>query len=173
MSHGPPRHIRSDQGSEFIANVVKDWLSRIGVHTLYIGKVSPWENGYNESFNGRLRDELLNGEIFYSLAEARVLIEAWRKHCNTRRPHSPLGYRSPAPETIATPSWTSGSAPLRLQAILASGGSHELTFPPDHSAGQLKPAARLPAWSPVNLPRIVRVGTVSARQAPPSGGGTT
>jgi transposase InsO family protein len=122
VAHGPPEHIRSDQGSEFIANVVKDWLGRIGVRTLYIEKASPWENGYNESFNGKLRDELLNCEIFYTLAEARVLIEAWRRHYNTKRPHSSLGYRPPAPETIATPSRPSGSAALRLQPSLASGG---------------------------------------------------
>ncbi|MDX1926114.1 MAG: transposase, partial [Pirellulaceae bacterium] len=91
------------------------------VRTLYIEKASPWENGYNESFNGKLRDELLNGEVFYSLAEARVLIEAWRQHYNTKRPHSSLGYRPPALETIATPSWPSGSATLRFQASLASG----------------------------------------------------
>ena len=118
MTHGPPEHIRSDQGSEFIATVVKDCLGRIGVRTLYIEKASPWENGYNESFNGKLRDELLNGEIFYTLAEARVLIEAWRRHYNTRRPHSALGYRPPAPETIAKPSWPSGSATLRLSGPL-------------------------------------------------------
>ena len=123
VAHGPPEHIRSDQGSEFIANVVKDWLGRIGVRTLYIEKASPWENGYNESFNGKLRDELLNGEVFYSLAEANVLIEAWRRHYNTKRPHSSLGYRPPTPETIAAPSWPSGSATLRLQASLASGGA--------------------------------------------------
>jgi len=123
VAHGPPEHIRSDQGSEFIANVVKDWLGRIGVRTLDIEKASPWENGYNESFNGKLRDELLNGEVFYGLAEARVLIEAWRQHCNTKRPHSSLGYRPPTPETIAAPSWPSGSATLRLQASLASGGA--------------------------------------------------
>ena len=122
ITHGPPEHIRSDNGPEFIANVVKDWLGKIGVRTLYIEKASPWENGYNESFNGKLRDELLNGEIFYTLAEARVLIEAWRRHYNTKRPHSSLGYRPPAPETIAMPSHPSGSATLRLQAGLASGG---------------------------------------------------
>jgi transposase InsO family protein len=101
IAHGAPEHIRSDQGSEFIANVVKDWLGKIGVRTLYIEKASPWENGYNESFNGKLRDELLNGEIFYTLAEAKILIEAWRRHYNTKRPHSSLGYRLPAPQTIA------------------------------------------------------------------------
>jgi transposase InsO family protein len=97
---GPPDHIRSDNGSEFTARTVRDWLGRIGVTTLYIEPGSPWENGYNESFNGKLRDELLNGEIFYTLAEARTLIERWRRHYNTVRPHSSLGYRPPAPETI-------------------------------------------------------------------------
>ncbi len=80
IARGPPANIRSDNGSEFIATAVQKWLVRIGVTTLYITPASPWENGYNESFNGSLRDELLNGEIFYSLAEAKVLIEAWRRH---------------------------------------------------------------------------------------------
>ncbi len=97
---GPPDHIRSDNGSEFTATAVRDWLGRVGVRTLYIEPGSPWENGYNESFNGKLRDELLNGEIFYTLAEARILIERWRCHYNTVRPHSSLGYRPPAPQTI-------------------------------------------------------------------------
>lgn len=101
--HGPPDHVRSDNGGEFTARVVRDWLDRIGVKTLFIEPGSPWENGYNESFNGKLRDELLNGEIFYTLKEAQVLIEAWRQHYNTIRPHSALGYRPPAPET-----WTPG-----------------------------------------------------------------
>jgi transposase InsO family protein len=115
----PPAHIRSDQGPEFIAIAVKSWLGQIGVTTLYIEKASPWENGYNESFNGKLRDELLNMEVFYTLAEAKVLIEAWRRHYNTERPHSSLGYRPPAPETVGPPSWPSGSAALRLPASLA------------------------------------------------------
>jgi putative transposase len=97
---GPPRHIRSDNGPEFIATAVRDWLGRMNVTTLYIEPGSPWENGYNESFNGKLRDELLNREIFYSLREAEILIERWRKHYNTVRPHSALGYRPPAPATI-------------------------------------------------------------------------
>ena len=92
VKHGPPDHIRSDNGAEFTAHVVREWLGRIGVKTLYIEPGSPWENGYNESFNGKLRDELLNGEIFYSLREAQVLIERWRHHYNTVRPHSALGY---------------------------------------------------------------------------------
>ena len=96
---GPPDNIRSDNGSEFTARAVRAWLGRIGVKTLYIEPGSPWENGYNESFNGKLRDELLNGEIFYTLEEARVLIDNWRRHYNTVRPHSALGYKPPAPET--------------------------------------------------------------------------
>lgn len=98
--HGPPAHIRSDNGAEFTAIAVRDWLSRIGVKTLYIKPGSPWENGYCESFNGKLRDELLNGEIFYTLKEAQILIENWRQHYNTIRPHSSLGYVPPAPQAI-------------------------------------------------------------------------
>lgn len=101
FEHGPPEHIRSDNGPEFVAIAVREWLGRIGVKTLFIEPGSPWENGYNESFNGKLRDELLNGEIFETLKEAQVLIEAWRRHYNAIRPHSSLGYRPPAPETIA------------------------------------------------------------------------
>lgn len=86
--------------AEFTAHAVRDWLGRIGVKTLYIEPGSPWENGYNESFNGKLRDELLNGEIFYSPKEAVILIERWRIHYNTIRPHSSLGYQPPAPQTI-------------------------------------------------------------------------
>ena len=97
---GPPNHIRSDNGPEFTAKAVRAWLGRIGVGTLFIEPCSPWENGYNESFNGKLRDELLNGEIFYTLTEAQVLIERWRQHYNTVRPHSSLGYRPPVPETV-------------------------------------------------------------------------
>jgi|TARA_B100000315_G_C14509553_1_gene556282 transposase InsO family protein len=99
--HGPPGHIRSDNGSEFTATAVREWPPKVGVQTLYIEPGSPWENGYNESFNGKLRDELLNGEIFYTLKEAKVLIEQWRNHYNTVRPQSALGYRPPAPSTIA------------------------------------------------------------------------
>ncbi|MEI6641994.1 MAG: IS3 family transposase [Novosphingobium sp.] len=119
IARGPPANIRSDNGSEFIATAVQKWLAQIGVTTLYIAPGSPWENGYNESFNGSLRDELLNGEIFYSLAEARVLIEAWRRHYNTVRPHSSLGYRPPAPEAVPSPVPPSGSASLHLRATLA------------------------------------------------------
>jgi transposase InsO family protein len=100
VTRGVPDHIRSDNGPEFTAQAVRDWLKRVGVKTLFIEPGSPWENGYVESFNGKLRDELLNGEIFYTLAEAKVLIERWRKHYNTVRPHSSLGYRPPAPEAV-------------------------------------------------------------------------
>ncbi|MEH3047774.1 MULTISPECIES: IS3 family transposase [Sphingomonas] len=120
VERGPPAHIRSDNGSEFIATAVQTWLGQIGVKTLYIAPGSPWENGYNESFNGSLRDELLNGEIFYSLAEARVLIEAWRRHYNTVRPHSSLGYRPPAPEAVTPPLPASGSASLHLRPAMAA-----------------------------------------------------
>ena len=98
--HGPPAYIRSDNGPEFVATALRTWLARLGVQTLYIEKGSPWENGYCESFNGKLRDELLNGELFYSLREAQVVVEGWRRHYNTVRPHSSLRYRSPAPKTI-------------------------------------------------------------------------
>ena len=108
-----------DNGSEFIATAVQTWLGQIGVKTLYIAPGSPWENGYNESFSGSLRDELLNGEIFYSLAEAKVPIEAWRRHYNTVRPHSSLGYRPPAPEAATPPLPASGSASLHLQPAMA------------------------------------------------------
>ena len=82
------------------AIAVREWLGKVGAKTLYIEPGSPWENGYNESFNGKLRDELLNGEIFYTLKEAQVLIEQWRRHYNTFRPHSSLGYRPPAPQAF-------------------------------------------------------------------------
>ncbi|MBI4480854.1 MAG: IS3 family transposase, partial [Acidobacteria bacterium] len=94
---GIPEHIRSDNGPEFIAKDLREWLRKLGTGTLYIEPGSPWENGYCESFNGKLRDECLNGEIFYSLKEAQIVIGQWREEYNTRRPHSALGYRPPAP----------------------------------------------------------------------------
>ena len=100
VHRGIPEHIRSDNGPEFTAEAVRDWLGRLGVGTLFIEPGSPWENGYVESFNGKLRDELLNGEIFYTLKEAKVLIERWRQQYNCMRPHSSLGYRPPAPEAL-------------------------------------------------------------------------
>lgn len=100
MVRGVPEHIRSDNGPEMTSKAVRAWLANVGAQTLYIEPGSPWENGYCESFNSKLRDELLNGEIFYSLKEAQILIEQWRNHYNTLRPHSALGYRPPAPQTI-------------------------------------------------------------------------
>jgi putative transposase len=99
---GIPEHIRSDNGTEFTAREIRKWLARLGVKTLFIEPGSPWENGYIESFNGKLRDELLNREVFTTLIEARVLIEEWRREYNGIRPHSSLGYQPPAPEAILT-----------------------------------------------------------------------
>jgi transposase InsO family protein len=101
LIRGVPEHIRSDNGPEFVARALRRWLLGLGTKPLYIEPGSPWENGYCESFNGKLRDECLNGEIFYSLKEAQIVIERWRVHYNTVRPHSSLGYRPPAPETTA------------------------------------------------------------------------
>jgi len=111
VERGVPQYIRSDNGPEFTATAVREWLPRVGAQTLYIEPGSPWENGYNESFNGSLRDELLDGEIFYTLEEARVVIEWYRLEYNHVRPHSSLDYRPPAPEAILP--WGAGFAPLR------------------------------------------------------------
>jgi putative transposase len=97
---GIPEHIRSDNGPEFTAKAVRKWLGRLGVKTLFIERGSPWENGYIESFNGKLRDELLNREIFTTLEEAKVLIEQWKREYNQVRPHSAKNYRPPAPEAV-------------------------------------------------------------------------
>jgi transposase InsO family protein len=114
LERGVPDHVRSDNGSEFTAGLVRNWLQRIGVKTLFIEPGSPWENGYVESFNGKFRDECLNGEIFYTLTEAKVLIERWRREYNEVRPHSALGYRPPAPEAMVP--LPPGSAPLHPAA---------------------------------------------------------
>ena len=110
---GVPSYIRSDNGPEFIAEAVRDWIKAVGAKTAYIEPGSPWENGYCESFNGRMRDELLNGEIFYSLREAQIIIERWRNHYNTKRPHSALGYR----HLRQRPSfrWTKGQSCTNIQ----------------------------------------------------------
>ena len=129
IQRGVPDHLRSDNGAEFTAKAVRSWLAKVGVRTLFIEPGSPWENGYCESLNGKLRDEFLNGEIFYTLLEAKVLIERWRWHYNHERPHSSLGYRPPAPEAVLPgaqgvppgvwPSATAaGSAPLGSLASL-------------------------------------------------------
>jgi len=120
--HGPPEHIRSDNGPEFVARNVRTLLTRLGVTTLYIEPGSPWENGYCESFNSKLRDELLESEQFSTLYEAQVLIERWRRHYNAIRPHSSLGYRPPAPETILPPASELPYAPLRPAQMLAKSG---------------------------------------------------
>src|SRR5215472_14057090 len=134
---GIPAHIRSDNGPEFVAKAVQDWIAVVGAKTAYIERGSPWENGYIESFNARLRDELLNGEIFYTLREAQIVIESWRRHYNTTRPHASIGYKPPAPEGIharirrvagcATPTGSAGHA--------GATANLKLTFHPDHSAG--------------------------------------
>ena len=120
LERGVPAHIRSDNGPEFVAQGVRVWISAVGSKTAYIEPGSPWENGYVESFNARLRDELLNGEIFYSLMEAELVIESWRRHYNTVRPHASLGYKPPAPEVLipALAAWPAAPAqpapPARL-----------------------------------------------------------
>jgi len=97
---GVPERLRSDNGPEFVAKAVQDWIAAVGAKAAYIAPGSPWENGFIESFNARLRDELLDGEIFYSLAEARIVVESWRRHYNAKRPHASLGYKPPAPEVF-------------------------------------------------------------------------
>jgi len=101
LKHGIPKHIRSDNGPEFIAKILRQWLKDLDVKPLYIEPGSPWENGYCESFNGKMRDQFLNGELFYTLKEAEVMTERWRVHYNTIRPHSSLGGKPPAPQTIS------------------------------------------------------------------------
>jgi transposase InsO family protein len=130
---GVPGHIRSDNGPEFVAKAVQEWITAVGAKTAYIAPGSPfratvvalipagpdrqlcwrWENGFIESFNARLRDELLDGEIFYSLREAQVVIESWRRHYNQLRPHASLGYRAPAPEVFVPVLATRIPAPPR------------------------------------------------------------
>lgn len=124
LVRGTPEHIRSDQGPEFIGKAVRDWITAVGTKTAFIEKASPWENGYCESFNGKLRDELLNGEIFYTLREAQVLIESWRRHYNGVRPHSSLGYRPPAPEAeiaAVSPATWRGASTAAISTVLANG----------------------------------------------------
>jgi transposase InsO family protein len=117
MCHAPPEPATFPMcyGPEFVAQALQEWIAAVGAKTAYIEPGSPWENGYIESFNARLRDELLNGEIFYSLAEARVVIESWRRHFNAVRPHGSLGYRAPAPE-VFVPALAAWPAPRRACA---------------------------------------------------------
>jgi transposase InsO family protein len=123
---GVPEHVRSDNGPEFVAKAVQDWIAAVGAKTAYIEPGSPWENGYIESFNARLRDELLDGEIFYSIAEARIIIESWRRFYNTLRPHGSLGYRPPAPEVFipATARAAAQSQPASPPALVPKPSLH-------------------------------------------------
>ena len=114
---GIPGHIRSDNGPEFIARALREWIATVGAKTAYIMPGSPWENGSCESFNSKLRDELLDGEIFYSLKEAQIVIEEWRQHYNTVRPHSSMGYKPPAPEAILWPAAQTGPASPATPAV--------------------------------------------------------
>jgi transposase InsO family protein len=126
VRRGVPAHIRSDNGPEFTAKRVRAWLGRVGVKALYIEPGSPWENGYCESFNGKLRDELLDREVFDTLLEAKVLIERWRREYNGVRPHSGLGYRPAAPEAV-TPA-SAGPAPVMATHLpMAAGEAVRLT----------------------------------------------
>jgi transposase InsO family protein len=132
LRHGVPDHIRSDNGPEFIARRLRNWLAKVGVRTLYIERGSPWENGYCESFNGKLRDECLNGEIFYSLKEAQIIIERWRVEYNTERPHSALGYWPPAPEATLISAAKSGYGDMenatRFPHLHSPDGYHGVQF---------------------------------------------
>jgi len=132
-SRGVPDYTRSDNGGEFTANAVPQWLARLGVRALFIEPGSPWQNGYLESFNGKLRDELLNVEIFDTLLEAQVLVERWRRHYNVVRPHSSLGYRPPAPE--ARQPGAPGLATLGAPARAAQAGSTTRQLGPLMGAG--------------------------------------
>ena len=114
---GMPEHVRSDNGPESIAKAVRDWITAVGARTAFIEPGSPWENGTCESFNSKLRDELLNGEIFYSLAEARIVIESWPQPYNTKRPHSSLGYRPPAPAAVPRPQAPPKPAPPATSTV--------------------------------------------------------
>ena len=117
---GAPGHVRSDNGPEFVAKAVREWIDAVGSRTAFIEPGSPWENGFCESFNARLRDELLNGEIFYSLAEAKAVIESWRRHYNAVRPHSALGYRPPAPEVALWPAAQPRPAPPATPTVASA-----------------------------------------------------
>ncbi|RUM07412.1 IS3 family transposase [Rhizobium fabae] len=118
---GVPAHIRSDNGPEFIAKALREWIAMVGAKTAYIMPGSPWENGYCESFNSKLRDELLNGEIFYTLKEAKIIIEGWRRHYNTVRPHSSLNYKPPAPEATV---WPRQNGPASTPAVAVKPSMH-------------------------------------------------
>ena len=140
---GVPGHIRSDNGPEFIAKAVQDWIAAVGARTAYIERGSPWENGFIESFNARLRDELLDGEIFYTLREAQIVIESWRRHYNTVRPHASIGYRAPAPE-VFVPALTASPDAQPRPASPAM-----LTLAPKPTLNEH--SARTTSWGPVRV----------------------
>ncbi len=121
---GTPGHVRSDNGPEFMAKAVREWITAVGAKCAFIEPGSPWENGYCESFNSKLRDELLNGEIFYTLAEAKIVIESWRGHYNTERPHSALGYKPPAPGAVLWSAAKPGSLSPATPAVAAKPVMH-------------------------------------------------
>ena len=119
LEKGLPQYIRSDNGPEFVATQLRKWLGSLGVSTLFIEPGSPWENGYIESFNGKFRDEYLTGELFDTLKEAQILTERWRRHYNSIRPHSSLGYRPPAPESFSPPPFgLYGASELRSETFI-------------------------------------------------------
>jgi putative transposase len=137
---GVPGHIRSDNGPEFIAQAVRQWIAAVGAKTAFIEPGSPWENGYCESFNSKVRDELLNGEIFYSLAEARVVIEGWRQHYNTIRPHPSLGYKPPAREVVLWPASTAIAEHAVAPDVAPKPTMHQKRDPgPPDGAGHAQP----------------------------------
>ncbi len=139
---GTPGHVRSDNGPEFAATAVKGWITGVGARTAFIEPGSPWENGYVESFNGKLRDELLNAEVFNTLAEAKVLIEDWRRHYNTVRPHSSLRYRPPAPEVLLVPIPPSPNNPAHSGPVPAPPGFTKILTGPPHGGWSQSPANR-------------------------------
>ena len=134
---GVPEHVRSDNGPEFVAKAVQDWIGAVGAKTAYIAPGSPWENGFIESFNARLRDELLDGEIFYSLAEAKIVVESWRRHFNTLRPHGSLGYKPPRPGGLRPRNDRAGGCAIQTGYAARAGAeaNRPLTIPMDLSAG--------------------------------------
>ena len=140
---GIPGYIRSDNGPDFVADTVRQWAPAARTRTAFVEPGSSWENGYIESFNARLRDQLLNAEIFYTLKKAQVLtIDSWRCHYNAVHPHSSLGYRPPTPETIVMPRWPPGSAPLN--GHFGQEAVNAPTFTLNQSPGADRPAHPLP-----------------------------
>ncbi len=167
---GVPGYIRSDNGPGFVAKAVRGWIAAVGAKAAYIAPGGPWENGYIESFNARLRDELLDGEVFYSLREAEIVIESWRRHYNTVRPHGSLGYKPPAP-TGGAPAHlgAAGYATSNRFAGRARAGTTtdaELTFTPDHPVG----ADQTTIWRVTAAPETAATATAARVWSPARGG---